>query len=150
MERSEPKDLISRILGVSLVTLNKWQERSRRGEDLNTKISSGRPRTISDEQLTELSRLLSEGAVAHGWENNLWTSARVREVIKKHFARVFSVARRVILTSYLGWTARRPVLQTKRRDEVAIERWKANDLHRIVLDSEERGDHLVFMMRLAS
>jgi len=69
MERGEPKDLISRILGVSLVTLNKWQERSRRGEDLNTKISSGRPRTISDEQLTELSRLLFEGAVAHGWEN---------------------------------------------------------------------------------
>ena len=74
MERGEPKESISRILGVSLVTLNKWQERSRRGEDLNTKICSGRPRTISDEQLTELSRLLSEGAVAHGWENNLWTS----------------------------------------------------------------------------
>jgi transposase len=146
MERGEPKDLISRILGVSLVTLNKWQERSRRGEDLNTKISSGRPRTISDEQLTELSRLLSEGAVAHGWENNLWTSARVREVIKKHFGLQFSRWHVwVILTSYLGWTARRPVLQTKRRDEVAIERWKANDLHRIVLDLEERGDHLVFI-----
>ena len=104
MERGEPKDLISRILGVSLVTLNKWQERSRRGEDLNTKISSGRPRTISDEQLTELSRLLFEGAVAHGWENNLWTSARVREVIKKHFGLEFSRWHVwVILTSYLGW-----------------------------------------------
>jgi hypothetical protein len=51
----------------------------------------------------------------------------------------------VILTSYLGWTARRPVQQTKKRDEAAIERWKGNDLHRIVLDSEERGDHLVFI-----
>jgi len=146
MEQGESKDLISRILGVSLGSLYKWQERSRRGEDLKTKFRSGRPRTITDEQLTELSRLLSEGAVAHGWENNLWTSARVREVIKKHFGIEFSrwhVWR--ILTSYLGWTARRPVQQTKRRDETAIELWKANDLHRIVLDSEKRGDHLVFI-----
>ena len=146
MERGESKDLISRILGVSLVSLNKWQERSRRGEDLKTKARSGRPRTITDEQLTELSRLLSKGAVVHGWENNLWTSARVREVIKKHFGIEFSrwhVWR--ILTSYLGWTARRPVQQTKRRDEAAIELWKANDLHRIVLESETRGDHLVFI-----
>ena len=146
MEQGESKALISRILGVSVVSLNKWQERSRRGEDLKTKPRSGRPRSITDEQLTELSRLLSEGAVAHGWENNLWTSARVREVIKKQFGIEFSrwhVWR--ILTSYLGWTARRPVQQTKRRDEAAIELWKANDLPRIVLDSEKRGDHLVFI-----
>ena len=76
MEQGESKDLLSRIFGVSLMTLNKWQEQSRRGEDLKTKAGSGRPRTITDEQLTELSRLLSEGAVAHGWVNNLWTSAR--------------------------------------------------------------------------
>src|ERR1035437_4481904 len=119
---------------------------SSKGRFLPRPASSGRPRTITDEQLTELSRLLSEGAVAHGWENNLWTSARVREVIKKHFGLEFSRWHVwVILTSYLGWTARRPVQQTKKRDEAAIERWKANDLHRIVLDSEERGDHLVFI-----
>ena len=39
MEQGESKDLISRILGVSLGSLNKWQERSRRGEDLKTKCS---------------------------------------------------------------------------------------------------------------
>jgi len=90
--------------------------------------------------------LLSEGAVAHGWENNLWTSARVREVIKKHFGLEFSRWHAWEKKKYyLGWTARRPVQQTKRRDEAAIERWKANDLHRIALDSEERGDHLVFI-----
>jgi transposase len=76
MEQGESKALISRILGVSVVSLNNWQKRSRRGEDLKTRPRSGRPRTITDEQLTELSRLLSEGAVAHGWVNNLWTSAR--------------------------------------------------------------------------
>jgi transposase len=146
MEQGESKELISRILGVSSTSLNTWKKRFRDGEDLKTKARSGRPRTITDEQLAELSRLLSEGAIAHGWENNLWTSARVREVIKKHLGIEFCRWHVwQILTSYLGWTARRPVQQTKRRDETAIELWKANDLRRIVLDSEKREDHLVFI-----
>jgi len=90
MEQGESKALISRILGVFRASLNTWQRRSRRGEDLKSKPLSGRPRSITDEQLAELSRLLSEGAVAHGWENNLWTSLRVREVIKKHFGIKFT------------------------------------------------------------
>src|SRR5882672_5306167 len=81
----ESKGIISRILGVSRNSLNVWLRKKEAGESLKTKPGSGRPRRLSDQQLKELEESLKKGPVPHGWENNLWTTRRVREVIKTCF-----------------------------------------------------------------
>src|SRR5438552_17803722 len=81
MQQGESKEIISRILGVHRVSLNVWMRKATRGESLKAKRSTGRPRRLKDHQLKELEALLSKGAVSNGWENDLWTSPRVREVI---------------------------------------------------------------------
>src|ERR1700730_17565373 len=85
MQQGESKAIISRILGVCRPSLNIWLRKVNAGVSLTTKPRGGRPRRLSDKQLVELEESLKKGATAHGWENNLWTSRRVREVIKRSF-----------------------------------------------------------------
>lgn len=106
MQQGESKEIISRILGVGRNSLNVWLRKTEAGENLNQKPNTGRPRRLKSQQLVELEELLKLGATAHGWENNLWTTLRIREVIKKHFNVEFcrsQVWR--ILHDYLHWSA---------------------------------------------
>ena len=146
MQQGESKEVISRILGVSRVSLNVWLKKAKAGESLKTKFGHGRPRRLKPQQLAELELLLKQGATAHGWENNLWTSPRVREVIKKHFGVEFSrVQVWHILTDHLGWSSRRPVQQASKRDDVEINRWKAEEFPRIERQARNHNSYLVFV-----
>jgi len=86
-----------------------WLRKTAAGESLKTKPSGGRPRRLNEQQLAELEALLKKGATAHGWENNLWTTRRVREVIKRRFDIEFSHSGAWhVLQDYLNWSAIRP------------------------------------------
>ena len=146
MKQGESKAIISRILGVSRNALNVWQRKAENGEDLTTKPSSGRPRRLNGPQLAELEELLKKGPTAYGWENNLWTSLRVREVIRRRFNIEFCrshVWR--ILNNYLHWSAIRPAQQAAKRDDAEIARWKAEEFPRIERQARERNASLVFV-----
>jgi transposase len=134
------------VLGVSLGSISAWWRRARAGEDLAHKPNRGRKRRLDDKQLEELAELLKKGAEAHGWQNNLWTSLRVGEVIKRHFGVEFCRCQVWhILTDYLHWTAKRPVQQLKSRDENKIQRWVRESFPRIVREAAERREFLVFV-----
>jgi len=146
MNNGEPKELISRILGVTRTSLNNWWARHLNGLSLERKPNPGRRRRLTQQQLEKLEGLLSQGSLAHGWENNLWTSLRVRDLIKSHFGVEYCRSQVWhVLTDYLGWTARRPVLQDKKRSEPAIDRWKHEVFPRINRDAIKRGASLVFV-----
>jgi transposase len=101
---------------------------------------------LSDEQLETLRELLSKGATAHGWHNDLWTSKRVAKVIRRHFKIKISQSRAwYILTHYLGWSVQNPIQQLRERDDAEIERWKKEDFPRILEDAERLGAYLVFV-----
>lgn len=121
LQQGEAKDVISRVLGVSRASINIWWRMARAGEDLAHKTNRGRPRRLDDQQLQRLSEILKQGAVAHGWENNLWTSLRVREVIQRHFGIEFCRCQVWhILTDYLRWIAKRPVQELKKQNDEEI------------------------------
>jgi len=142
----ESKEIISRILGVSINSLNVWLRKKEAGESLKTKPGSGLPRRLSDQQLKELEEALKKGPVAHGCENNLWTTRRVREVIKRCFDVEFSCCGAWhVLRDYLHWSPIRPARQMASRDESEIARWKAEEFPRIKQQTKERGAHLVFV-----
>src|SRR6266852_6967456 len=128
MLRGERKTVISRVLGVDVRSLTMWMRKVEAGESLKIKPGAGRPRRLSDAQLAELRELLTQGATSHGWDNNLWTTLRVRELIRRHFA--IELCRSHvwhILTDYLGWSAIRPAQQSAKRDEAEITRWKTEE-----------------------
>jgi len=146
MEEGELSKVIARILGVSLNSLYRWRKVHREGGSLEFEPRSGRPRRLSDEQLEILRRLLLRGATAFGWHNDLWTTKRVVELIRKHFNIEFSRPHVwVILTQYLGWSAQRPIQQLRERNDIEIERWKVEDFPRILKDADQRGAHLIFI-----
>lgn len=146
IEAGESIGVIARILGVSAGSVYKWHKIHREGGSLNFASPSGRPRKMSDEQLETLRELLSKGATAYGWHNDLWTSKRVAEVIRRHFKIKFSRnSAWYLLKNYLGWSAQRPIQQLRERDDVEIERWKIEDFARILKDAEQQGAYLVFV-----
>ena len=74
---------ISRFFGVSSDSIYNWINLSRSGSTLRRKRGSGRPRRIQDNQIEKLKKLLKQGAKAHGWNNDLWTTNRVKELIRR-------------------------------------------------------------------
>jgi transposase len=146
VEQGESRDVIARVLGVSRGSISMWWRMACAGEDLAGKPVKGRPRCLDDKQLEELAELLKKGAEAHGWQNNLWTSLRVAEVIKRHFGvECHRCTVWHILTDRLHWKAKRPVQQLKSRDDDKIQCWVRETFPRIVREAAEKREFLVFV-----
>jgi transposase len=90
--------------------------------------------------------LLTQGATAHGWHNELWTAKRVRDVIRKHFGIGISDTRvRKLLRNRLGWTSQRPSQIESKRDEAKILRWREHIFPKIVANTYSRNAYLIFI-----
>ena len=122
MRRGESPSVIARILGVGRTSLYRWLAMAERSpEALAARPHSGpRPR-LTDGQLRELERLLLEGARAHGWPNDLWSAARVAELVRRRFGVEYHVEHvRKILRRRLRWSSQRPQKKARQRDEERI------------------------------
>ena len=100
--QGETKTVGSRILDARSASLDVWMAKVQTGESLKRKPGGARPRRLSDAQLDQLRELLKQGVTSNGWKNNLWTTLRIREVIRRHFAIEFCRSHVWhILTDYL-------------------------------------------------
>src|SRR5207253_6184289 len=65
----------------------RWRDARRRGgaKALKVRFSPGRPWKLGKKQRRRLIALLLKGAIAHGYRTNLWTTARIAEVIERKF-----------------------------------------------------------------
>ncbi len=88
--------------------------------------------------------MLLKGATAHGWSNELWTTKRVAEVIRRHLQKDYSPSHVWrILTEDLGWSAQRPARRSNDNDG-EIARWLREDYPRI-LERAAREAYLAFV-----
>jgi len=141
-----PVATVAEVLGVTTTTIFRWRKDGLPDRESLQKSVGGRPRKLSDAQLDELAMLLSRGATAHGWPNQLWTTKRMAEVIRRHFNVTCNPQQAwTIVTKYLGWTAQRPIQQLRAADDDETNRWLAEDYPRIVARARARGAHLVFL-----
>src|ERR1022692_1381857 len=85
LERGEAPAVVARILGVRRTSLYRWRRMARQADGLAAKSPSGAKRRLGDAQLDDLEQLLRQGASAHGFANELWTAARVAQLIQPHF-----------------------------------------------------------------
>jgi transposase len=139
---------IATALDVSEGAVSRWVTAARSGGlgELRAKPQPGARRRLTDEDCRELETLLSKGAVAHGWLNDLWTTARVARVIEKRFGIKYHPAHvSRILKGRLNWTCQRPEQHYKGRDDTAIARWVSETFPTIATAATARGAWLVFI-----
>jgi transposase len=116
---------IGRELVVSHQTVSDWHEKWAAGgkRALKSTGAPGRPPKVSEADLARVTRALEKGPRANGFPTELWTLARVADVIEKvtgvsyHPGHVWRVLRQ------MGWSRQRPARRAAERDDEAIEQW---------------------------
>jgi transposase len=138
---------VAHILGVDRSSLYRWRQRAEQGpQALAAQPHPHRPPLLSPEQVAKLETLLAQGAAAHGWPNELWTTQRVADLIQRHFAIRYHhdhVGR--FLRQRLCWTPQKPRRVARERDEEATLDWQVEQFPRIAQAAQQRGAHLVFL-----
>jgi transposase len=147
VRQGEKPTVVARVLGVNRNSLYRWRKAAERGPQALAAIPPRGPAPrLSDAQWRALERLLAQGAVAHGWPNRLWTTARVAHLIRRHFGVSYHpdhVGR--LLRRRLGWSPQKPRRRARERDAAEIARWTARRFPHVVRQTFRRGAHLVFL-----
>jgi len=123
----------ARLVGASSGAVSRWWRAFREGGDaaLVSKPAPGNKRKLDDGQLAELEELLLQGALAHGYKTELWTLARVAELIEKHFGVVYVANYVWYILRRMGWSSQKPERRARESDEEAISTWRKQDWPRI-------------------
>lgn len=118
----QPKK-IAEALGVSKGAVGQWITRGREQgkEGLRGKVARAK---LSQEQLAQLPTLLSQGAEAHGFRDEVWSTARVAELIKRQFGVSYHPAHISRLLRQINYSVQIPIERASQRNEQAIETWK--------------------------
>jgi transposase len=104
-----------------------------------------KPRLTVD-QLHFLESLLKEGAVTHGWPNQLWTCKRVAVMIKRHFGVEYHPAHVYrLLVQRLHWTSQKPQKRARERNLKEVERWIADEWPRIIRQAYQRHARIALL-----
>ncbi|QPC81323.1 transposase [Phototrophicus methaneseepsis] len=99
---------IAAELGVTQGAVCQWIKRAREGggeKGLLKRPAPGRQRSLTDEQISQIPDLLTQGAMAFGFADDQWTTARIAMVFKQ----VFGVAHhpshisRILSKYYPDW-----------------------------------------------
>lgn len=146
VEQGESPAVVARILGVTVSSLHRWRRMTRQDQGLAAKPALGAKRRLSDPQLQELERLLDQGAPAHGFPNELWTAARVAQVIQRRFGVQYHPEHvRKLLKRRLDWSSHKPQRRARQRNDKEVERWKADEFPRILREAWRRHAHVAFL-----
>jgi transposase len=121
-------------LGVSAQTASRWHRvfLAEGKEGLVGAGRAGRLPKLSDEQLATVEQALTKGPRANGFSTEMWTLARVAEVIETvSGVRYGQTQTWTILRERLGWSRQRPARRAVERDDEAIATWIKKDWPRI-------------------
>jgi transposase len=75
-------------------------------------------------QLDKLTHLLKKGATKFGDANAIWTSRRVRQLIKEKFEIRYSMRQVRRILRKIGWSPKKPVKRPKKYSEKAVKHFR--------------------------
>ncbi len=142
----ESPEAVARVYGVDRSSVYRWLRLAKKTDGLVAVPHYGPSPRLSPMQFERLEKLLVQGAKAHGWATDLWTCARVAELIQRHMGVSFHhdhVGR--LLHERLNWTPLKPRRKARERDEEEIASWKRESFPRIAQATRNRNAHLVFL-----
>jgi len=117
---------IARRLGCHASSVMRWRNALRSGgqDALKAKPVPGRPPRLTLKQKRQLVRLLTQGAMAHGYRTELWTTQRIADLIERRFGVKYHRNHVGKVLHQIGWSHQKPERRAIERDEVAVAEWK--------------------------
>lgn len=133
VKRGLSLNAVARGLGCAASSVMRWRNAFRRGGPgaLQVRSSPGRPSKLTRVQQRHLLRVLLKGAIAHGYRTELWTTARIADVIARTFGVRYHRDHVGRLMHNLDWSHQKPEKRALERDEQRIEQWKRRDWPRV-------------------
>ena len=124
---------VARRLGCAPSSVMRWRDAVRREgkKGLKVRPTPGRPPRLDEEERRALADVLLAGPVASGYGTDLWTTARVAEVIRTRFGVSYHPDHVGRLLHQMGWSAQKPERRALERDETKIERGKRETWPRV-------------------
>jgi transposase len=139
---------ISNLFDISEGTIYKWLKRLEQ-ESIDELIyddsGGGRSPKLPESKRPKLEEILREGPEEQGFTGQIWTSARVAEIIDRKFG--ISV-HRVTAWKYLrelGWSNKKPQRIATERDEDAIEEFRNEEWKMIQTRANIKSHSIVFV-----
>ncbi len=100
---------VGRIIGCAPSSVMRWRDARRRGgaRALKVRFSPGRPPKLNARQRERLDAILRRGPRQRGFPDDVWTTARVAETIRREFDVTYHRDHVGRLLHRLGWVHRR-------------------------------------------
>lgn len=124
---------VGRQIGCNASSVKRWRDAMEAGgrDALKPKPAPGRPRKLTEEELDELVEYLLQGAMAHGYRTELWTTQRIANLIEEKFGIHYHRDHIGRMLHRLHWSHQKPERRALERDEEAIEAWREKEWPRI-------------------
>jgi transposase len=122
VNQGESPEDVARFLGCGRSSVYTWLKLARQDPGkLAAKPHPGRTPRLGEPERKRLEGPPRQGAKAHGWRTELWTAARVADLIERHFKVAFHPEHvRKVLKRKLNRSSQKPQRRAKERDEAAI------------------------------
>jgi transposase len=96
----------------------------------------GKPAQLGPAELAKIRRVLDRGAVAAGFDNDLWTLGRIAEVIERVTGVAHHPGHVWRILKAMRWSLQRPARKAVERNEAEIARWVAQEWPQIAQTPE--------------
>jgi len=151
-QERKPLREIADLLGVSLSSVNRWKRAWKTGgvDALAAKPHPGGVSKLSRKQKQELVDILLAGPIAAGYRTDLWTCARVVEVVRKRFRVRYNPGHLSRILHDLGFSPQKPRQVAREQDSDAVARWRRDVWPRIKKKRGVAVQPLYLSMKLAS
>jgi transposase len=120
---------VARRIGCSYSSVWRWRDAVRRRGlvGLAAKPVPGCPPKLTARQKHRIPKLLLRGALAWGFSTDLWTTARIADVIHREFRVRYHPTHVGRLLLAWDWSCQKPERRALERNERAIARWLDHD-----------------------
>ncbi|MCL8267803.1 winged helix-turn-helix domain-containing protein, partial [Leptospira weilii] len=117
---------IAKELGVRKQSVMRWRDtyESEGIEGVKWNGQRGRPTKLKISEKKELKGIILKGLISNGYPNELWSTYRVLEIIRKKFGVTYHQDYVGTFLHQLGFSYQKPKKRALERDEKAIETWK--------------------------
>lgn len=124
---------VSVALGVVRQTVQKWKACLRDGGKKALKAKPHHINTcrLSVEQQKRLGKIILDGAAKAGFATDLWTTARIAQVIKERFGIGYNADHVGRMLRKLGFSCQKPARRAREQNEHEVRRWRKKEWPRI-------------------